>query len=191
MGSGLSPRSPLLFSGFDEPGSVSPRRSRDPCSLSTGAARLVRMLVRADDTRFTHRLRIWVRGSTPLGRANFFKRLLNGIAVSLMITRFCRPNADPPEVVSTKRRTGGSEAGLSHIVAVLADNCRREDRFGRLQRRAAMLNRQLGGEGWGTWDIPPKSRNGCVGGHMRGNSNAGSKWSRRPTRSLRYAVRAC
>jgi hypothetical protein len=34
--------------------------------------------------------------------------------------------------------------------------CQREDRFGRLQRRAAMLNRQLGGEGWGTWDTPPR-----------------------------------
>jgi hypothetical protein len=33
--------------------------------------------------------------------------------------------------------------------------CQREDRFGRLQRRAAMLNRQLGGEGWETWDVPP------------------------------------
>jgi hypothetical protein len=54
-----------------------------------------------------------------------------------------------------------------------------------------MLNRQLGGEGWGTWDTPPKSRNGCVGEHMSGNTNAGSKWSRRPTTSLRYAPRAC
>jgi hypothetical protein len=25
----------------------------------------------------------------------------------------------------------------------------------RLQRRAAKLNRQLGGEGWGSWDKPP------------------------------------
>jgi|HubBroStandDraft_6_1064221.scaffolds.fasta_scaffold20211_4 hypothetical protein len=33
--------------------------------------------------------------------------------------------------------------------------CQREDRFGRLQRRAAMLNRQLGGEGWSSWDTPP------------------------------------
>jgi hypothetical protein len=33
--------------------------------------------------------------------------------------------------------------------------CQREDRFSRLQRRAAMLNRQLGGDGWGTWDTPP------------------------------------
>jgi len=33
--------------------------------------------------------------------------------------------------------------------------CQREDLFGRLQRRAAMLNRQLGGEGWGTWDTAP------------------------------------
>jgi hypothetical protein len=33
--------------------------------------------------------------------------------------------------------------------------CQREDRFGRLQRRAAMLNRQLGGKGWGSWDTPP------------------------------------
>jgi hypothetical protein len=33
--------------------------------------------------------------------------------------------------------------------------CQREDRLGRLQRRAAMLNRQLGGKGWSTWDDPP------------------------------------
>jgi hypothetical protein len=33
--------------------------------------------------------------------------------------------------------------------------CQREDRFSRLQRRAAKLNRQLGGEGWGSWDTPP------------------------------------
>ena len=33
--------------------------------------------------------------------------------------------------------------------------CQRENRFSRLQRRAAILNRQLGGEGWSTWDIPP------------------------------------
>jgi hypothetical protein len=33
--------------------------------------------------------------------------------------------------------------------------CQREDRFSRLQRRAAALNRQLGGEGWSTWDVPP------------------------------------
>jgi hypothetical protein len=33
--------------------------------------------------------------------------------------------------------------------------CQREGRFDRLQRRAAMLNRQLGGKGWGTWDDPP------------------------------------
>jgi hypothetical protein len=34
--------------------------------------------------------------------------------------------------------------------------CQREDQFGRLRRRAAMLNRQLGGEGWGTWNVPPQ-----------------------------------
>ena len=33
--------------------------------------------------------------------------------------------------------------------------CQREDRFSRLQRRAATLNRQLGGQGWRTWDCPP------------------------------------
>jgi hypothetical protein len=33
--------------------------------------------------------------------------------------------------------------------------CQREDRLGRLRRRAAALNRQLGGEGWSTWNIPP------------------------------------
>ena len=37
--------------------------------------------------------------------------------------------------------------------------CQREDRFGRLQRRAAMLNRQLGGKGWGSWDTPPAKPN--------------------------------
>jgi hypothetical protein len=34
--------------------------------------------------------------------------------------------------------------------------CQRESRFARLQRRAAKLNRQLGGEGWSTWNEPPK-----------------------------------
>jgi hypothetical protein len=33
--------------------------------------------------------------------------------------------------------------------------CQRDDRFSRLQRRAAMLNRQLGGDGWSSWDDPP------------------------------------
>jgi hypothetical protein len=33
--------------------------------------------------------------------------------------------------------------------------CQREDRFDRHQRRAAMLNSQLGGDGWGSWDMPP------------------------------------
>jgi hypothetical protein len=33
--------------------------------------------------------------------------------------------------------------------------CQREGRFDRLQRRAAKLNRQAGGEGWGSWDTPP------------------------------------
>jgi hypothetical protein len=33
--------------------------------------------------------------------------------------------------------------------------CQREDRFSSLQRRAATLNRQLGGEGWHNWDHPP------------------------------------
>jgi hypothetical protein len=32
--------------------------------------------------------------------------------------------------------------------------CQREDRFSRFQRRAAKLNRQLGGEGWSTWAEP-------------------------------------
>jgi len=34
--------------------------------------------------------------------------------------------------------------------------CQRDARFARLQRRAAKLNRQLGGEGWDTWNEPPK-----------------------------------
>jgi len=34
--------------------------------------------------------------------------------------------------------------------------CQREDRFSRLQRRAAMLNKDLGGRGWATWNEPPQ-----------------------------------
>jgi hypothetical protein len=37
----------------------------------------------------------------------------------------------------------------------LGYRCQREDRFSRLQRRAATLNRQLGGEGLSTWADPP------------------------------------
>lgn len=48
--------------------------------------------------------------------------------------------------------------------------CQREDRFSRLQRRAAMLNRQLGGEGWGTWEDPPLK----------------PKWMRRRTYERKY-----
>jgi hypothetical protein len=33
--------------------------------------------------------------------------------------------------------------------------CQREERADRLRRRAAKLNRQLGGEGWDTWETPP------------------------------------
>jgi hypothetical protein len=51
--------------------------------------------------------------------------------------------------------------------------CQREDRFDRLHRRAAMLNRQLGGKGWGSWNIPPASRNGCAGEPTRGNTKRG------------------
>jgi hypothetical protein len=48
-------------------------------------------------------------------------------------------------------------AGISGAAKLTASDmpCQREDRFDRLQRRAAMLNRQLGGEGWGSWDKPP------------------------------------
>jgi hypothetical protein len=33
--------------------------------------------------------------------------------------------------------------------------CQRQGRLDRLERRAATLNLQLGGEGWRTWDKPP------------------------------------
>jgi hypothetical protein len=37
--------------------------------------------------------------------------------------------------------------------------CQREDRFSRLQRRVAKLNRELGGLGWTTWqETPPKPK---------------------------------
>ena len=48
--------------------------------------------------------------------------------------------------------------------------CQREDKFSRLQRRAATLNRQLGGEGWSTWDSPPSK----------------PKWMRWQTYDLKY-----
>src|SRR6266702_2776608 len=48
----------------------------------------------------------------------------------------------------------------------------REGRFDRLLRRAAMLNRQLGGKGWATWESPPPK----------------PKWMRRRTYERKYAV---
>jgi len=33
--------------------------------------------------------------------------------------------------------------------------CQREERADRFRRRAVKLNRQLGGEGWDTWETPP------------------------------------
>jgi hypothetical protein len=68
--------------------------------------------------------------------------------------------------------------------------CQREDRLGRLQRRAAKLNRQLGGDGWAGWDTPRSSRNGCAGEPTSGDTKPGSERSRKPTRSLRCAPRA-
>jgi hypothetical protein len=69
--------------------------------------------------------------------------------------------------------------------------CQREGRFDRLQRRAAMLNRQLGGDGWGSWDTPHQNRNGCDGVHMNKNTRSGDEWSRKPTESSPCAPRAC
>src|SRR5216684_3548478 len=59
----------------------------------------------------------------------------------------------PPshKAVSAKRPTAFLEPcryGLGYA-------CQREGSFDRLQRRAAMLNRQLGGIGWATWESPP------------------------------------
>src|SRR5712691_6780006 len=48
--------------------------------------------------------------------------------------------------------------------------CQREGRFDRLQRRAAMLNRQLGGKGWRAWEDPPTK----------------PKWMRRRTYERKY-----
>jgi hypothetical protein len=48
--------------------------------------------------------------------------------------------------------------------------CQRDDRFSRLQRRAAKLNRQLGGEGWSSWEDPPTK----------------PKWMRRRTYERKY-----
>jgi hypothetical protein len=49
--------------------------------------------------------------------------------------------------------------------------CQREGCFDRLQRRAAMLNLQLGGKGWSTWNTPP----------------AKQKWMRWRTYERKYA----
>jgi hypothetical protein len=59
----------------------------------------------------------------------------------------------------------------------------------RNQPLAAALNRQLGGEGLSTWPIRRPNRNGCAGRLTRGNTNAGSGWSREPTRFS--CVRRC
>jgi hypothetical protein len=61
----------------------------------------------------------------------------------------------------TGRRTtklflpNGGQHFWSRVGYGLGYACQREGRFSRLQRRAAMLNRQLGGKGWATWDSPP------------------------------------
>jgi hypothetical protein len=49
---------------------------------------------------------------------------------------------------------------LSRQAYRLGYACQRDDRFGRLQRRAAKLNRQLGGEGSDSWDTPPRKPKG-------------------------------
>jgi hypothetical protein len=72
------------------------------------------------------------------------------------------------KVVSAER----GQAFWSRQAYGLGYACQREGRFDRLQRRAAMLNRQLGGEGWSTWDTPP----------------AKLKWMRWRTYETKYAA---
>ena len=61
----------------------------------------------------------------------------------------------------TGRRTtklflpNGGQHFWSRVGYGLGYACQREGSFDRLQRRAAMLNRQLGGKGWATWESPP------------------------------------
>jgi hypothetical protein len=67
------------------------------------------------------------------------------------------PEKRPPhdEALSAERRI----TFWSRQAYGLGYRCQREDRFSRLQRRAATLNRQLGGEGLSTWaDPPPKPK---------------------------------
>ena len=68
----------------------------------------------------------------------------------------------------------------------LGHACQREDRFNRLQRRAAMLNRQLGGAGWRTWDTPPGNPNGCAGERMK-KTRSGSERPRMRARNSQCA----
>jgi hypothetical protein len=70
--------------------------------------------------------------------------------------------------------------------------CQREDRFSRLQRRAATLNRELGGQGWSTWDLPsPKPKwmrwrtyERKIARWQRTAERAGIEWTFRATRLL-------
>src|SRR4051794_16217403 len=61
----------------------------------------------------------------------------------------------------TGRRTNklvlpnGGRHFLSRQAYGLGYASQRNDRFGRLQARAAALNQQLGGKGWDTWNQPP------------------------------------
>jgi hypothetical protein len=69
--------------------------------------------------------------------------------------------------------------GLGHA-------CQREDRFSRLQRRAAKLNRQLGGEGLSTWADPPKKPKGM---HWQTYFRKYVRWARVVERANQEFVR--
>lgn len=66
-----------------------------------------------------------------------------------------------PENRRTGRRTtklflpNGGRHFWSRQAYCLGYACQREERADRLRRRAAKLNRQLGGEGWDAWETRP------------------------------------
>jgi hypothetical protein len=79
-------------------------------------------------------------GSVRAIRSCFIGTSSSGLPMSISAARCAGSRACANRSRAT--RTGGSR-------------CQREDRFSRLQRRAATLNRQLGGEGLSTWADPP------------------------------------
>ena len=73
--------------------------------------------------------------------------LTGGSLGQTLVPRLLDPGDTP--VILDVRAPRALKQGATFIA------CQREERADRFRRRAAKLNRQLGGEGWDTWETRP------------------------------------